>query len=247
MYPMKGHTRRMGWAVLLAAGLALAGCGGSGSGLPSGSRPTASTGGPSATRPTLVPPTTLAPTTSTERPPIATTTPNTSPSATTSSSSTPWGWIIGGVVVVAALVLALVLFLRARSRRTARTAWSRSARPAVQQAASARDLLQDPDVRETLEGRESVDAQVERAAKALDQVLATAPDDASRRTASTTASSLRGLMFAFEAERLLRSGDRPPTAVQLADADATKRARSQELDLALDRMTAQVGTEEGGH
>ena len=306
MDPLKRHPRRFGMAAILAAGITLTACGGSGSGLPSGSRPTTSTGVPSVTKPSLVPPTTLVPTTSTERPAIATTTPTTSPatttpepptttrttrapttttaattattvvpaetttepstvttpsststselptsttgaqSTTTSSSSTPWGWIIGGVVVLAGLVLALVLFLLARSRRAARSAWNQAAQSALQQATSARELLQDPEVRATTEGRESVDGQVERAAKALDQLLLTAPDDESKLATSTTASSLRGLMFAFEAERLLRSGDRPPTAAELAEADATKRARSQELDLALERMVAQIGPKEEG-
>ena len=138
-------------------------------------------------------------------------------------------------------MLALVLLLLARSRRAARAAWSRAARPALQQASSARELLLEPEARSTPEGRESVDAQVDRASQALDQVMTSAPDDASRLAASTTASSLRGLMFAVEAERLLRSGGQSPTADQLAQADEAHRARSRELDAALDRLGSQVG------
>jgi len=140
-------------------------------------------------------------------------------------------------------VLALVLILLARSRRAARTAWSRAAGPALQQAISARELLEDPQARTTPERRESVDAQVERAAQALDQTVTTAPDDASRLAATTTASSLRGLMFALEAERLLRSGEQSPTADQLLQADEAHRSRSRELDAALDRLATQIGPE----
>ena len=146
--------------------------------------------------------------------------------------------------MLAGLVLAVVLFLRARSRRAARSAWNQAAQSALQQAHSAKELLQDSEVRATTMGRESVDGQVERAAQALDQLQMTAPDDESKLATSTTASSLRGLMFACEAERLLRSGGRPPTAAELGEADATKRAKSQELNLALDTMRAQIGPKE---
>jgi hypothetical protein len=113
----------------------------------------------------------------------------------------------------------------------------------LQQATSARELLGDPESRTTPEGRESVDGHVERAAQALDQLVTTAPDDASRLAATTTATSLRALMFSLEAERLLRSGAQAPTADQLVQADDTHRSRSRELDAALDRLAAQVGPE----
>ncbi len=301
---------RIALAAVVATGMTLAACGGSGSGLPSVSHPstsfttpgggsglsTTTTGAPSVTESTSIQ------STSTERPAIATTTvatatteppttttrpsttttrdtPSTAstvqsttttetttasteaptrtsesstttteplttttvpPTTATPSSSTPWGWIIGAVVL-ALLVLALVLLLLARSRRAARAAWSRAARPALQQAISARELLLDLEARTTPEGRESVDAQVDRASRALDDVVTSAPDDASRLAASTTASSLRGLMFAIEAERLLRSGGQAPTADQLAQADEAHRARSRELDAALDRLASQIG------
>ena len=48
-------------------------------------------------------------------------------------------------------------------------------------------------------------------------------------------------MFAVEAERLLRSGEQSPSGQELAQADEWHRARSQELDSALDRMTGLIG------
>ena len=150
------------------------------------------------------------------------------------------------MVLVAGLVLTIVLILLARSRRAARTAWSNAAGPTLQQVVSVRDLLQDPETRATSDSRESVDSQVSRAADALDQLVASAPDDASRFAASSTASSLRGLLFAVEAERLLHSGERAPTADQLADADESHRTRSQDLNTALDRLRALIGPEDIG-
>jgi len=92
----------------------------------------------------------------------------------------------------------------------------------------------------TPEGRESVDTQVERAAVALDDAATAAPDDAGRIATSTTAASLRALLFATEAERLLRESEQPPTGEQLTQADQACRSRSSECDAALDRLQAQV-------
>ena len=194
--------------------------------------------------PTTQLPTTSQPSASTEEPSTTSTiAPNATPAPTTSTtSSTPWGWILGAVLV-AGLALAIVLILLARSRRAARAAWTAAARPALQEVASVRDLLQDPATRATTEGRESVDSQVSRAEATLDQLMTTAPDDVSRIATSTTASSLRGLLFAVEAERLLNSGDSPPTADQLVDADEAHRTRSRDLDAALHRLSALIDPE----
>ena len=196
--------------------------------------------------PTTQLPTTTQPSARAEEPSTTSTTaPSAIPAPTTSttSSTTPWGWILGAVLV-AGLALVIVLILIARSRRAARAAWTAIARPALQEVASVRDLLQDPETRATTEGRESVDSQVSRAANTLDQLLTTAPDDASRIATSTTASSLRGLLFAVEAERLLLSGDRPPTADQLADADEAHRTRLRDLDTALDGLSTLIDPED---
>ena len=76
-------------------------------------------------------------------------------------SSTPWGWIVLGILLVAGLVVALVLWLRSRSRRAALTAWRQSARPALQQAVVARDLLAEDEADVEPERREAVRTQIE--------------------------------------------------------------------------------------
>jgi hypothetical protein len=253
------------------AALTLSACGGSGSTNPPASRPSTTLGSPSTPTskpsvalpstttptpeaPTTVPPvttpTTEAPTTvppsttpTTEAP---TTAPlSTTPSAEAATSSTPWGWIVAGILVVVGLVVALVLLLRSRSRRAALTAWRQSARPALEQAAVARDLISGDGTNVDPERREDVRTQIEAAAQALDGLVTSAPDDASRRAASSSAAALRGLMFADEADRLLRSRDDSPTGDELAQADQAQRARLRELDVALDELATQARPEEG--
>jgi hypothetical protein len=198
------------------------------------------------TTPTTEAPTTAPPTTTptTEAPTTTTIPPATTPSAE-AMSSTPWGWIVAGILIVAGLVVALVLFLRSRSRRAALTAWRQSARPALEQAAVARDLLSGDRTNVDPERREDLRTQIEAAAQALDGLVPNAPDDASRRAATSSAAALRSLMFADEADRLLRSRDDPPTGDELAQADEAQRARVRELDVALEELAQQTKPEEG--
>lgn len=106
----------------------------------------------------------------------------------------------------------------------------------------ARDLLTGADG--DPERREAVRTQIESVAQALDGLATSAPDDASRRAASSSAAALRGLMFAGEADRLLRSREKSPTADELALADEVQRVRVRELDTSLDELTKQVEREE---
>ena len=108
----------------------------------------------------------------------------------------------------------------------------------------ARDLLTGDGKDDEPERREAVRTQIESAAQSLDGLVTSAPDDASRRAASSSAAALRGLMFAGEADRLLRSREKSPTADELAQADDTQRVRVRELDTALDELTKQVEREE---
>ena len=195
---------------------------------------------PPASTPTTEAPTTTVPPTTTPSTGAPTTT---TPIAEPSTSSPPWGWIVIGILLLAGLVVALVLWLRSRSRRAALVAWSHSAGPASQQAAVARDLLSGDRANVDAERRDAVRSQVETAAQALDGLVTSAPDDTSRRAASSAAAALRGLMFADEADRLLHSRQQAPTADELAQADETLRARVRELDDALEELTKQVRPE----
>ena len=220
------------------------------------------TGTPTTAPPTSTP-TTETPTTAPPTTTSTTETPTTAPPTTTSSaestsstiaaatpsggstSSTPWGWIVVGIVLAAGLIVGVVLLLRARSRRAALATWRRDAGPALQQARVARDLLIGDGTDVGPERREALRTQIDSAAHALDVLVTTASDDATRRAASSSAAALRGLMFASEADRLLRSREKSPTADELAQADESRRDRVRELNTALDELTMQVEPEGG--
>lgn len=202
---------------------------------------------------TTLPPTTTSsstvPATSSTRPVRTTTT--TSPTTTTTvaqantSSMTPWALI--AVIVVLVLAIGLVLLLmRARRRKGLEADWRRAVVPALSDAQLAREsLLSGNAVADDAELRGAVSVQAERAAIALDAAGRKAPDPESGALATTAAGSLRGLAFAVEADRLLRHGASAPTGVQLAQADEARRARTTELNTALARLSARIGSGSG--
>ncbi len=208
---------------------------------------------------TTVPSTTLPPTTTTTSStvpassstrPVRTTT-TTGPTTTTTapqtnaSSKTPWALI--AVIIVLVLAIALVLLLmRARRRKGLEADWRRAVVPALSDAQLAREsLLSGNAVTEDAELRGAVSVQVERAAAALESAARKAPDPEAGSLATATAGSLRGLAFAVEADRLLRHGASAPTGVQLAQADEARRARTTELNTALARLSARIGSGSG--
>jgi hypothetical protein len=197
---------------------------------------------------TTVPPTS-APTTTTTLP--ATTTTRARPTTTTShpattttmtktsSSSKTWGWILLAVVIVLAVIL--VALLIARTRRQGREVdWERSVLPAVTAAELARELVLSQTSTDDSQRRASVALQVDEAVDGLERAAASAPDDVHRALCLRCAESLRGLAFAVEADRLLRSGGETPTGAQLASADAARRNRAAELNAALDDLKVAI-------
>ncbi|MGH9096317.1 MAG: hypothetical protein ACRDWB_02750 [Acidimicrobiales bacterium] len=149
--------------------------------------------------------------------------------------------IIVAIVVVLAVILLLLLLSR-RKRIQAQSAWRRAVFPAVSDAHLARDaLLSASAMSDDPELRGSVEVQVDRSARALEQAALTAPDEAAQTATNSVARSLRGLAFAVEADRLLRHGAGAPTGTQLAEADDARRSRLAELDSSLARLSAQLG------
>lgn len=206
------------------------------------------------TTPTTVPETTTTAstttttTTTTTVPPTTTTSSSTTTTtlapliATNTSSKTPWALIVVIVVLVLAIALILVL-LAARRRRGAESAWRKAVIPALSDVQLARaSLLSDNAVSGDPEVRSAVAVQVERASVALEHTVSSAPDPEAGQMAATTAGSLRGLAFAIEADRLLRHGTAAPSGMQLAEADEARRARSAELDTAMARLSARIGS-----
>jgi hypothetical protein len=194
---------------------------------------TTTTVAPTTTTTTVAPTTTttVAPTTTTTTPPLI---------ATNSAGSAPWALIVILVILVALIVLLAVL-LRRRLANQKATAWHRSAAPALDDARLAREsLLSASAVSSDPQLRGAVEAQVDRASRALEEAAATAPDQDDQRATNAVASSLRGLAFAVEADRLLRHGAGSPTGLQLAQADDARRSRLAEFDTAVSRLAARV-------
>lgn len=145
------------------------------------------------------------------------------------------------VLVVAVVVVALLL--RSRKKKTTENRWRHAVIPALSDAQLAREsLLSGNAMSEDAELRGAVGFQAERAALALDQAASAAPDPQAGSAANSAAAALRGLAFAIEADRLLRQGGSPPTGTQLAQADEARRARRAELDTALARLSARIGS-----
>ena len=197
---------------------------------------------------TTVPPTTTTTTTTTTTvPPTTTTSSSTTtttvaPLTTNTSSKTPWALIVAIVVLVLAIALILVL-LAARRRKGAEATWRKAVIPALSDVQLARaSLLSDNAVSGDAEVRSAVAVQVERASVALEHTVPAAPDPEAGQMAATTAGALRGLAFAIEADRLLRHGTAAPSGMQLAEADEARRARSAELDSAVARLSARLGS-----
>jgi hypothetical protein len=205
--------------------------------------PTTTTLPPTTTTSSTVPPTT------TTRPPRTTTTRASTTTTTTakpaSSSQTPWGLIALIIVLVLAIVVVLLL-MRGRRRKAREAEWRRMVVPALSDAQLAREsLLSANAVSDDAEVRGAVSVQVERAGAALDGAARRPPDPAAGSLASSAAGSLRGLAFAVEADRLLRHGTAAPTGAQLAQADEARRARAAELNTALARLSARIGSGAG--
>lgn len=196
----------------------------------------------STTTTTTVPKTTTTVPRTTTTVPKTTTTTTTTPKKTSNGlSGTAVALIIVAIVVVLALILLLLLFSR-RKRIQTQSAWRRAVFPAVSDAHLARDaLLSANAMSDDAELRGSVEVQVDRSARALEQAALTAPDVAAQTATNAVARSLRGLAFAVEADRLLRHGAGAPTGTQLAEADDARRSRLAELDSSLARLSAQLG------
>jgi len=199
--------------------------------------PTTGVAAPTTAAPTTAAPTTAAPTTAaptTEAPTTAAPTTTVAPAAPKSSSSTPWGWIIAGIAIAAAIIGLIVWLVSRRNRKRALVAWRSGAESALDSANLARTLLPaaGQDVPDSAHWQ-AVHERVETAAQSLDQSAGRAPTPEGAQASRTAADKLRGLWFALESDRLLREGTTPPTPEQLAQADTVTRARGSELDTAL--------------
>jgi hypothetical protein len=114
---------------------------------------------------------------------------------------------------------------------------------AVAAAELARDLVLNQSPSDDPQRRASVAVQVDEAAGSLEQLAGSAVDESEGALSGRSASSLRGLAFAVEADHLMRSGGENPTGAQLAAADEARRSRMAELDSALRQLRRAIEPE----
>lgn len=148
--------------------------------------------------------------------------PTTTASTTSSSSGTPWGWIILGVALAAALVIGLVAW---RRHRAGAADWSSQAADLTR-----RSLLALDDV---LAKGSVVTGQIQALAAEARSLEARAPDDASRAAAANVRARLDDLAETLESDRALRLGSPPPSAEQISYSTALIRQQVEQLQGAL--------------
>jgi hypothetical protein len=174
--------------------------------------------GPTTTRPAII--VTTATETQSTTVPVPVTPPSTTsePVSTTSSSSTPWGWIILGIALAAALVIGLVVYRRSRAGAAR---WSAQAADL-----NRRSLLAMDDV---LARGSVVTGQIQALASEAQSLEARAPDDRSRAVAAQVRGRLDDLAATLESDRTLRLSSPPPSVEQVSYSSALIRQQVEQL------------------
>ena len=83
-------------------------------------------------------------------------------------------------------------------------------------------------------------ATADQAAAGLQAATGSAPAPDAAAAANDAAEALSGSTFALESSRLVQAAQPPPSAAQLAEADALVQTRKTGLDAALARLRAFV-------
>ena len=149
---------------------------------------------------------------------------------TADTTSTPWGWIILGVVVVAALLAGMVFW---RRRKAGSAEWSKHMADLTQRCFV---LLDD-----VLAQGSVVTGHVQALAAEAQTLETRAPDDLSRSAAGRLRAQLAELAATLETDRALRLGSPPPSAEQLSYSTALIRQQVNQLQAVL-RPPAAGGT-----
>jgi hypothetical protein len=143
---------------------------------------------------------------------------------------------VGAIALVVVLLLVIML-IRRRNKDRAMKGWRHETTYVLDEAQLAQSLLPRPgdDVADSAHWH-SVRERVDQVAQSLDRASASAPTMEGSSATRAAADALRGVVFALEADHLLRDGTRAPTPDQLAEADATARARRADLAAALEQL-----------
>jgi hypothetical protein len=154
------------------------------------------------------------------------------------SSSTPWGWIVAGLILLAALAAAVVWAI-ARRRATAR-GWHDGARQAETDGTALHDAAVGELIAAGAANRPERWSDMAQAADALAAALARleapAPGDTERRAVAGAAAAVTGLRSALA----IAGGAPAGTPLDNAARD-TIRARLEELASALPELRSSAG------
>jgi len=156
------------------------------------------------------------------------------PASSSADDDTPWGWIVAAIVVFIAIVAAIVMAVRRHQRAKHVQEWRAETAGAVDAAYLARDLLptSGADIHDDAQWQ-TIRESASQAAAELDTSGMSAPERSLAAAAHAAARSLRGLLFALDSAHLLSGASPPPSADQLAQADAVVQRARTELDAAL--------------
>ena len=191
--------------LVAVTGFALGACGGGGGGALS----TRLTGTRTITRTTPTETVTTA---------VTTTAPAPVAPASESTSSTPWGWIILGVSLAAALLIGILVWHR---HRAGAAAWGAKTADLNRRALVALD--------DVLAKGSVVTGQIEALAAEARSLEGRAPDDVSKAAAANVRARLEELAAVLESDRTLRLGSPPPSAEQLSYSTALIRQQAEQL------------------
>ena len=142
--------------------------------------------------------------------------------ALTPASSAPWGWLVAGVILLAAIVIGFVVWKRARDG--ART-WSARSDDLTRRLLVSLDAV--------LAKGSMVTDQVEALAAEARALEEKAPDERGGAAAGRLRARLDDLAAVLEADRSLRLASPPPSQEQVAYSAAIIRERVEQLQAML--------------
>ena len=161
--------------------------------------------------------------------PTATEAPATTTGNTDSGDDTPWALIAVAVLLVAAIIGGLVVWSRRRGQRQQATLdWRRRAASAASETSATARLLAGG-----TPANAAIDQQIRGTSRTFEDLLRTAPDDATRAAAQDALGAVRELGIALDADASARDAQPPFPAAQVAAAAAGLRSAASEADRTL--------------
>jgi hypothetical protein len=160
-------------------------------------------------------------------------------SSQSSSGDVPWGWIIGGLAVLA-LAVVLVIVMASKKRSAIFESWRQSTLPLLAEVRLTGSMVVDGASSASADHRADVQAEVDRTVSALATAAVSAPEGEPKTATNALREALLGLAFAVEASRLVHDPRHSPTATELRDAAEAVTTRQRGFDSAFTRLETLV-------